>query len=136
MERVFELLEGIEARRAQEKAGQDQGTEGSQWSQAGPSQPAVKQEPDVDDVPDMPAPKKKSRKSLASRMTGEVCDLTVPAENLRKEVAEYQASVPRTTNPLEYWAMHHNLYLNIAVLAKQYLSIPPTEVRQKIEMST
>lgn len=131
MERVFELLEAIEARKEEAKADQDQGTQGSQ---TGPNLPAVKQEPDVLAVP--APPKKKAKKSLASRMAGEVCDLTAPAENLRKEVAEYQASLTRTTNALQYWALHQSLFQNIAVLAKNYLSIPPTEVRQKIEIST
>ena len=82
----------------------------------------------------MPAPpRKKAKKSLLSRMIGEVCDITAPAENLRKEVAEYQASVPRTANPLQYWALHQTLFPNVAELAKDYLSIPPTEVRH-IEM--
>lgn len=66
----------------------------------------------------------------------EVTDRTVPAENLRTEVAEYQFLVPRNTNPLVYWALHQNLFQNIAVLAKDYLSIPPTEVRKNLELST
>ena len=76
MDRVYDLLEGLEAEReAKEK---DSRTEDRSVTSV------VKVEPGTATVTaavDGPS-KKKQKKSLQDRMLGEVTDLTVPAENL------------------------------------------------------
>lgn len=64
-------------------------------------------------------------------MQGEVTDLTIPTENLRKEVQEYLGAVVKkefSKRPLEWWALHQVCFQNVAELARYYLAIPPTEV--------
>ena len=62
-------------------------------------------------------------------MAGDVVDLTKPAATLRKEVAEYQAAMVRAgVGPLEWWASYAVSFQSVASLAREYLSIPPTEV--------
>lgn len=131
MERVFLLLEEAEEERL--KSSQD--SQESSSSQGMVNQ--VKVEPGeptgtatVTARLGPPKPKKqKSVRSLMDRMQGEVTDLTQPAENLRKEVHEYLGAMVRVNQtPLQWWALHEVTYPNVARLAKEYLSIPPTEV--------
>jgi len=129
MHRVFDLLEVKEAQRArsqregadsadadmlaikQEKG--DAAATAAQSSQAEPTQP----------------PRKKQRRSLADRLAGDVTDLTRPADNLRKEVADYTSAMVRCgMGPLEWWSRFSCGFQNVADLAREYLAIPPTEV--------
>lgn len=88
----------------------------------------LKVEPD-DSLGEPPKKKKRQKKTLLDRMQGQVTDLTVPTENLRKEVNEYVgAMVKAGMSPLQWWAIHSVSYQNVADLARYYLAIPPTEV--------
>ena len=121
MERVFDILEKRETeiqRRTetellpvkQEPVGPPQSQDSQQQD---PSQPT----------------RKKQRKSLTRRMAGDVVDLTKPAATLRKEVAEYQSAMVRAgVGPLEWWSRFAVSFQSVASLAREYLSIPPTEV--------
>lgn len=134
MQRVYDLLEVKEAERARSQreaenaddmlpVKQEKGPEAtvtaaqsqsSDSSQAEPTQP----------------PRKKQRRSLADRLAGDVTDLTRPADNLRKEVSDYISAMVRAgVSPLEWWSRHSCGFQNVADLAREYLSIPPTEVR-------
>lgn len=134
MERVFVLLEQAEEEKLESTQGSSLGS--SQGSSLGSSQGTVevKPEPEAAEAPTLtakvgPPPPKKKRKSLMARMQGEVTDLTLPAENLKKEVHEYLgAMIFEHQSPLEWWKTHEIMYPNVASLAKKYLSIPPTEV--------
>ena len=123
MDRVYDLLEGLEAEReAKEKESR---TEDRSVTSVVKVEPGTATVTAAVDGP----PKKKQKKSLQDRMLGEVTDLTVPAENLRKEVQEYVgAMVKAGQTPLQWWAIHSVSYPNVAELARSYLAIPPTEV--------
>ena len=121
MERVYDLLEKREIER-------ERPTDSSTESDT--ELPVVKPEP-VDPTQQDPSQpcKKRQRKSLTRRMAGDVVDLTKPAATLRKEVAEYQAAMVRAgVGPLEWWASYAVSFQSVASLAREYLSIPPTEV--------
>lgn len=126
MERVYDLLEQTEGERNQSQNPESSQSSTSSQSSGSSQGSVVKMEVDVG------PPKLKKRRSLMSRMEGDVTDLTLPAENIRKEVSEYLGVVLKKdktpVNPLAWWAVHEVVYPNIAQLAKNYLSIPPTEV--------
>ena len=126
MERVFDLLEAEEERMKSSEDSQE-----SSSSQSASQGTVVKVEPAEPTVTArLPNSKKqKTVSSLMDRMQGQVTDLTQPAENLKKEVQEYIGAMIRINQtPLQWWAVHEVMYPNVARLAKQYLSIPPTEV--------
>ena len=143
MERVYDLLEKAEE---MESAASSQGSEaGSQLSQgsqsgsikveAGTPEPTLTATPTVTASSGMKILKK--RKSVLSRMAGEVQDLTQPAENFRKEVGEYLGSSVRIDQTvLDWWKTHEVTFPNVAKLAKAYLSIPPTEVNITLIMNS
>ena len=132
MERVFDLLEKDEDEKAAAERDPLSSSQSTQVKvEAGT--PTVTATVTAKTGPDgLPIKKRKSGKpSLASRMYGEVADLTQPAENFRKEVLEYQGStIQRGQTVLQWWAIHEVMFPHIAHLAKCYLSIPATEVNK------
>ena len=128
MERVFDLLEEEEERVKSSEDSQESSSSQSAASQVVKVEPA---EPTVTVTArtNSSSKKQKTVRSLMDRMQGQVTDLTQPAENLKKEVQEYIGAMIRINQtPLQWWALHEVMYPNVARLAKQYLSIPPTEV--------
>ena len=79
-----------------------------------------------------PAPPK--RKGLMDRMLGPLLDLTEPTLNTKKEVEEYLAIPVRSTDPLLWWRLHVEQFPTIARMAREYLSIPPTEVSNNFKI--
>ena len=129
MQRVFDLLEQKEAQRdraAREHTEEMLPVKQEKGSQATVTQATVTA---AQAEPTQP-PRKKQRKSLADRLAGDVTDLTRPADNLRKEVADYTSAMVRAgVSPLEWWSKFACGFQTVADLAREYLSIPPTEVR-------
>jgi len=62
-------------------------------------------------------------------MGGDVVDLSQPAASVAKEVEDYMSSlVMAGQTVLQWWAAHQGAFPSVAVLAREYLSIAPTEV--------
>lgn len=123
MDRVYDALEAKQAQRESRKAAESLAKQEAGSASAGPSLATVTA------TVSQPPKKKQKKKSLLQRMAGEVTDLTQPAANLKKEVSEYQGAMVRAdVGPLEWWARHAYAFQNVAELAREYLSIPPTEV--------
>lgn len=138
MQRVYDLLEQAEEEQLSASQASSTSSNSSQSSFQSSQEVPVKTESDLPQsesivaIPTLTArngTKQKKRKSLMSRMVGEVTDLTQPAENIRKEVQDYLATLPKDGQTvLEWWAIHEVTFPNVARLARNYLSIPPTEV--------
>ena len=57
----------------------------------------------------------------------DICDLTAPT-SAEKEFQDYTSEPVRIANHLKSWEASENRYLNVAKLAKSYLSIPGSSV--------
>lgn len=132
MRRVYDLLEMREAERESQHAAElSQLLPVKTEPDAAPTVTAATQSSDSSQPEPMATqpPKKKQKRSLAHRIAGDVTDLTKPTDNLRKEVSDYTNAMVRAgMGPLEWWAKFAPGFQNIAELAREYLSIPPTEV--------
>ena len=117
MERVFKILEHKEALREMATANVQ-------------SQPLVMTEPASAGTTQSLSepPEKNTKKSMFNRLAGDVVDLSVPAENLRKEVNEYhEAMIKAGVRPLDWRAQHSYSFPNIADLAKK---VPEVNIQQ------
>ena len=79
-----------------------------------------------------PRPAKKLRLTLGERLAGDAInpiDAAKPDANITKEVEGYLASpITVKVGALDWWKTSALLFSMIARLAREYLSIPPTEV--------
>ena len=69
-----------------------------------------------------------ANKRVCSYLLGDVEDLGVEDGPSSSELAQYQREPVRETDPLVWWRLNEGRFPKLASLAKEYLSLPATEV--------